>query len=85
MKPATQLQIQSINVCFNNGEHMVMNPDQVMLFSKGGEMIGCAETEEYYEFLRDTLADIKHMESNQTDDTQIKDGGDYFDSGPFLA
>ena len=83
MKPPTQ--IQSINVCFNSGEHMTMNPDQVMLFARGGEMIGCAATQEYYEFLRDTLADIKHNESCEIDATEIKDGGDYFDSGPFVS
>lgn len=62
------IQIESINVCFNTGEHMTINTNEVMLYAKGGELIGHAVIEEYHGFLRDILADVRLAHSMGEDE-----------------
>lgn len=54
------ISITFINVGFDTGEHLTLTTTEANLYAKGGYLIGHAGIEEFYEFLKDKLADVRH-------------------------
>jgi hypothetical protein len=56
--------ITLVTIHIGDDEVITLNETEVIWFGKGGQIVGHCTTEEFRDFCKDFLADIKHQESD---------------------